>query len=98
MTWQEWSQSMEEGVYVTADNATKLSILAQMEEAYLKLYYCIPLASSAIPEILAFKCSYYTDEYNIMYAFGELRLMQFNYSDAEWAEFVASQNGELHYE
>lgn len=98
MTWQEWSQSMEEGAYVTADNSVKLSILAQIEEAYLKLYYCIPLASSAIPEIMSYKVSYYTDEYNIMYAFGELRLMQFNYSDAEWAEFVASQGGALHYE
>jgi predicted permease len=56
------------------------------------------LAGSTICELLSYQNSYYTDEYNIMYDFGGLRLMKYNYSDAEWAEFVASQNGELHYE
>ena len=56
------------------------------------------MCASAVPEILSFKNSYYTDEFNIMYSFGGLQLMKFNYNDAEWAEFVASQGGELHYE
>ena len=41
---------------------------------------------------------YYTDEYNIMYGFGELRLMTYNYTDAEWDEYVAEEGGTLSYE
>jgi oligopeptide transport system substrate-binding protein len=33
-----------------------------------------------------------------MYGFGGIELMSFNYTDAEWAEFVASQGGTLNYE
>ena len=99
MTWQDWSRSMiGNGRFASEDNKVKLGILAQLEGKFLELYYCIPLASSAVPEIMSFKNSYFTDEYNIMYNFGLLRLMKFNYTDAEWTEFVASQNGELHYE
>ena len=103
MTWQEWSNSMI-GTGRFADDSkdpdfkTRLGILAQLEGKYLDMYYCIPMAASAVPEIMSFKNSYYTDEFNIMYSFGGLQLMQFNYNDAEWAEFVASQGGELHYE
>ncbi len=32
-----------------------------------------------------------------MYGYGGIRLMKFNYNDAEWAEFVASQNGTIDY-
>ncbi|MBR5094746.1 MAG: hypothetical protein IK095_06595 [Oscillospiraceae bacterium] len=99
MTWQAWSGScVGSGRFATADFATKLHILSTMEEQYLAKYYRIPLAGSTACELLSFKNSYYTDEYNIMYDFGGLRLMRYNYSDAEWTEFVASQGGELHYE
>lgn len=99
MTWQAWSQSMVgTGPYADADFATKLSILSQMEENYLKFYYRIPLASTTAPVMLSYQLSYYTDEYNIMYAFGGLELTHFNYTDAEWAQFVADQGGTLSYE
>ena len=99
MTWQKWSLAMDStGPYANADFATKLSILSQMEENYLKMYYRIPLASTTAPVMLSYQLSYYTDEYNIMYGFGGLELTHFNYSDAEWAQFVADQGGTLSYE
>ncbi len=99
MTWQAWSQSMVgTGVYTDADFATKLSILSQMEENYLKKYYRIPLAGTTACSMLAYQLSYYTEDYNIMYGFGGLELTHFNYSDAEWAQFVADQGGILSYE
>ena len=99
MTWQEWSQaSVGTGAYSTAGFDVKLSILSQMEEQYLKKYYRIPLAGSTICELLSYQCNYYTEEYNIMYDFGGLRLMGYNYTDAEWADFVAEQGGTLSYE
>ena len=32
-----------------------------------------------------------------MYGFGGTRLMRHNYTDGQWAEFVASQGGQLTY-
>lgn len=99
MTWQAWSQSMVgTGRFASADNQTKLEITAQMEELYLAKYYRIPLCSMTTCSMLAYKCDYYTENYNIMYDFGGLRLMKFNYTDDEWTDYVASQNGTLSYE
>ena len=99
MTWQAWSQSMVgTGQFAAADNKTKLEITAQMEELYLAKYYRIPLCSMTTCSMLAYKCDYYTENYNLMYDFGGIRLMKFNYTDDEWADFVSSQNGTLSYE
>ena len=103
MTWQEWSQSLI-GTGRFADEKadpdfkTRLGILAQLEGEFLDLYYCIPMCATSVPDILSFKNTYFTDEYNIMYGFGGLQLVKYNYSDAEWIDFVKSQGGELHYE
>ena len=99
MTWQAWSNALiGSGPYATADNQTKLEITAKMEEEFLKKYYRIPLAGTTACFMLAYQCSYYTENYNIMYDFGGLRLMQYNYTDAEWAAFVAEQGGTIAYE
>ncbi|MGN0627389.1 MAG: ABC transporter substrate-binding protein [Oscillospiraceae bacterium] len=99
MTWQAWSNALiGSGPYAAADNQTKLEITAKMEEEFLKKYYRIPLAGTTACFMLSYQCSYYTENYNIMYDFGGLRLMQYNYTDAEWAAFVAEQGGTIAYE
>ncbi len=99
MTWQAWSNSMMgSAVYADADFATKLSITAQLEEAFLKTYYRIPLCATTTCSMLSYQVDYYTQEYNIMYGFGGLRLMTYNLSDADWGQYVASQGGTLNYE
>lgn len=99
MTWQAWSGALlGTGPYTEADFATKLSITAQMEEAWLKKYYRIPLASTTACFMAGYQLKYYTEEYNIMYDFGGLRLMGYNYNDAEWEAYVNSQGGTLNYE
>ena len=98
MTWQEWSGAMAgTGKFANASNEVKLQILADIEENYLEKYYVIPLASTTACSMLSYKVSYYTDGYNIMYGFGGMRLMTYNYTDGQWAEFVASQGGQLTY-
>ncbi len=98
MTWQNWSKCMTgTGAYANADNETKLAILAGMEENFLKLYYCIPMCTTTACYMLSYKLSYYTENYSIMYGFGGTRLLQFNYTDAEWADFVAENNGTISY-
>ena len=99
MTWQQWSNSMTgSGKYANASNETKLAVLAGMEENYMELYYCIPICTTTACYLLSYKLNYYTEDYSIMYGFGGTRLMTYNYSDAEWTDYVASQGGTLSYE
>jgi len=99
MTWQEWSNALiGNGPFANSSEKTKLAITAKMEEEYLNKYYRIPLAGTTACSMLAYKVSYYTEEYNIMYGFGGLELMNYNYDDAEWAKFIEDNNGTLSYE
>ncbi len=99
MTWYEWSGALiGTGAYANASNEVKLAVTAQMEEEYLKFYYRIPLAGSTACFMLAYKVNYYTEDYNIMYDFGGMRLMSYNYTDAEWTDYVASVGGTIAYE
>lgn len=99
MSWKDWSNALiGSGQFTEADNKTKLAITAQLEELYLEKYYRIPLCGTTACSLLSYKNSYYTEDYNIMYDFGGMRLMTYNYDDAEWAAFVAEQGGTLSYE
>lgn len=99
MTWQAWSGALiGSGPYAQADNQVKLAITAQLEENFLRKYYRIPLAGSTVCFMQSYQVRNYTDRYNIMYDFGGLRLMRYNYTDAQWAEYVASQKGTLNYQ
>ena len=98
-TWQQWSQCMVgSGDLANESFETKLQILANLEEKYLNFVYRIPVASTTASELLSYQCSYYTADYNIMYGFGGIELMTYNYSDAEWNAYVAEQGGALSYE
>ena len=98
MTWYEWSNSMTgTGKYANSDNETKLAVLAAIEENFIEKYYCIPICTTTACSMLSYKLSYFTENYNIMYGFGGLRLMRYNYTDAEWADYVAGQNNQLTY-
>ena len=98
MTWMEWSNSMSgEGKYANADNETKLAVLAAIEENFIEKYYCLPVCTTTACYMLSYKLSYFTENYNIMYGFGGIRLMRYNYTDAEWNAYVTSQNKNLTY-
>lgn len=99
MSWKDWSRSMiGTGIFAGESNEVKLQITAKMEELYLQKYYRIPLATSTSCTMLAYKCNYYTPDYNLAYGWGGMELLVFNYNDAEWNEYVASQGGTLSYE
>ena len=98
-TWQDWSGSLiGSGDYAGADMEIKLSILADLEREFLSRYYRIPLMSTTSCTLLSYQQEYYTEEYNVMYGFGGLRLMKYNYDDAEWREFVKDMGPVLDYE
>ena len=98
LTWQIWSQSLEgTGKYANEKNEVKLEILSLLEEKYLELYYCIPMAGTTVCTLLSYQVNEYTQDYNVMYGFGGFRLMSWDYTDAEWAAYVQSQNNSLNY-
>ncbi|MBQ2085471.1 MAG: hypothetical protein II464_04315 [Oscillospiraceae bacterium] len=99
-TYQWWSNCMAGNGEFAAPGEydTKLHILAAIEKNYLDKLYCIPLAGSTICNLLSYKVNYYTPDYNIMYGFGGMELLKFNYTDEEWTKFVESKGGTLSYE
>ncbi len=99
MTWKDWSNALiGTGRFAEADNKIKLAITAELEKAFLQKYYRIPLAGTTACFLMGYQCDYYTENYNIMYDFGGFRLIKYNYTDAEWSEYVSSQSGTLKYE
>jgi len=77
--------------------ADRLTILAAIEGAVLLNYNFIPLNGDASAVLKSQKVEYYSEEYNMMMGFGGLKYNTYNYTDAEWDEYVASQGGELDY-
>ena len=101
-TFQEWTKSMAPGGDYGADTPEMLAlrkiILAHEETGVLSAYQCIPWGTYTACSLDSYKIKNATDEYNIMYGFGGLRLMDFNYDDAAWDAYVAEQGGKLNYE
>ena len=75
-----------------------LVILSNLETAILSSYQCIPWATETLCTLNSQQIAYATTDYNIMYGFGGIQLLKYNYSDAQWAEYVQSQGGTLSYE
>ncbi len=97
-TFQNWAKSINGGGKYYAMPEFQLRILSALETGVLEAYQCIPWGVEASATLYSQKVQEATDLYNVMYAYGEIRLRTFNYSDAQWAEYVASQGGQLNYE
>ena len=98
-TIQNWAKAIQPAGEFGGDEYadTRLYILSYIETAILGSYQCIPFGCECECTLFSKKIEYATEDYNIMYGYGGIRLMKFNYNDAEWAEFVASQNGTIDY-
>lgn len=96
-TWQFWSANLQSGKYSSLPAEAKLKILATMEEEYLDMCYRIPLCGTCSAFLLGYQVSYITEKYNIMYDFGGFRLMKYNYTNAQWADYVKKNGGKIDY-
>lgn len=80
-----------------ADLNTRLDILAAFETRILQTYDYIPMLQDGGMSLLSQQVYYVVEEYNPVMGRGGIAYLKYNYSDAEWTEFVASQGGELRY-
>lgn len=108
MTLKQWSDALN-GATVTVDGVeycfgdgiadvdTRLDILAKIETTVLMTYDYIPMLQDASMALLSKQVYYVVEEYNPIMGRGGIKYMKYNYTDAEWAAYVAAQGGTLDY-
>ncbi len=108
MNLQQWSQALNGATITVGDNdynfgdgiadvQTRLGILAAIEGAVLETYDYIPMLQDGSMTLLSQQVFYVVDEYNPIIGRGSIQYMKYNYDDAAWTEYVATQGGELKY-
>ncbi len=75
----------------------RMTVLSAMENAILQNYNFIPLMNDSSANLKGMQIEYYTEDELFPMGRGGVRFMTYNYTDAEWTEFVASQGGTLNY-
>lgn len=75
----------------------RFAVLTALEGAILETYQMIPLNTDASANLKGMQIQYYTEEHVYGIGRGGMKYMEYNYSDAQWAEYVQSQGGKLKY-
>ena len=83
--------------YGIADVDTRLNILANIEKTLMGVYDYIPMLQDGGMSLLSQQVYYVVEEYNPMMGRGGMQYAKYNYTDAEWADYVSSQGGTLQY-
>ena len=104
MTLKEWSDCLN-GTTINglnfgdgiADIEVRLDILAACEGKILESYNYLPMLQDGSMSLLSQQVYYVVEEYNPIMGRGGIAYAKYNYTDAEWAAYVAEQGGELQY-
>ena len=73
----------------------RLMILSALEELTIKESRSVMLIADGGGSFLGAKFSYFSDEEHTFMGFGGMRYMEVNYTDDEWAAYVAQNNNDL---
>ena len=73
----------------------RLMILSALEEITIKESRSVMLIADGGGSFLGAKFSYFSEDEHTFMGFGGLRYIEVNYTDAEWADFVAANNNDL---
>ena len=73
----------------------RLMILSALEEVTIKESRSVMLIADGGGSFLGAKFSYFSEDEHTFMGFGGIRYMEVNYTDAEWADFVAANNNDL---
>lgn len=79
------------------DVDTRLDILAAIETKVLQGYNYLPMLEDGSMALLSQQVYYVVEDYNPVMGRGGIAYTKYNYNDAEWTAYVASQGGELKY-
>uniref|UniRef100_UPI004055C17B ABC transporter substrate-binding protein n=1 Tax=Agathobacter sp. TaxID=2021311 RepID=UPI004055C17B len=109
----DWTDSMAgQTITITAgDGSTKefsagtsdgnpedrFAVLVGLEEAILSTYNMIPLTNEAVAILRGMQVQYHTEDYIYGIERGGLKHMTYNYTDAEWEDYVKEQGKSLIY-
>ena len=97
-TYTEWQRSITaSGEYYGASQDVKLTIMSELEYQLLSGFRTLPLVVGTDLTLRSMKVEYATNTSNIFAMYGGVRLMTYNYTDGEWAEFIRD-TGNLVYE
>lgn len=80
-TYRQWTLDMNDTAVYGSDEKTKLVILSNLEKAILSQYQCIPLNTYTSSRIISEQINYGFEEYNILYEYGGVRYITYNYAD-----------------
>ncbi len=102
MSLMDWYACLNgAGKYDWSSNALeeeqRLQLIARLEKEVLLQYYTVPMYNYFSASLISYKCDYVTYEYNTFMAYGGVKYMQFNYTDAEWDAEITANNGEFDY-
>lgn len=92
-----------DGETITINAGTKAplemrtKILCAIEGAILEQYTMLPLDDESSAGLKSAKIEYYTEDYVYGVGRGGVKYMSYNFTDAEWAKFVAGKGGILDY-
>ena len=78
-----------------APTEARLMILSALEEVTIKESRSVMLIADGGGSFLGAKFSYFSEDEHTFMGFGGMRYIEVNYTDAEWAEFVAANNNDL---
>lgn len=76
---------------------TRLDILAALEEAVLRNYDVIPMSEGRTFQLWGRQVCCALEEYVFGLGFGGVKYLTFDYSDREWADYVAACGGVVDY-
>ena len=68
-----------------------------MEGVVLMNYNFIPIMDASTAQLRGQQVEFHTEEYIFGMGFGGVEYLTYNYTDAEWDAYVASNNNELDY-
>ena len=78
-----------------APTEARLMILSALEELTIKESRSVMLIASSGGSFLGAKFSYFSEDEHTFMGFGGIRYMEVNYTDAEWATYVAQNSNDL---
>lgn len=93
-SFESWAEAINDTRQFAGDTRLCMEILAQLEAGILEACRCIPWGSSASCTAYSEQLRYPITEYNIMYEYGGIRLLDYEYSDEQWSEHIAPSDGQ----